>query len=343
MEAPRLLLQLLAVTSPTTAGAGDPLAATSRRLITSIDEFREPVATAHMTPMVVRAGTIRAELISAQVGGVIASMGDYSFPLATSGESLEERVGLAVVSPRMSSVHMNGEPIVPGVARVFGGAAEVAAAGGPLQFVTISFGTAELERMARALGVEIDLPSRGKSDSRAVVDEVRLRRRLRDLRTSVRETGKSASSVEEAEEIADALVEIAVRSLAADHGGDPRTPRSHLNYVRVVRACEEFAAARRYQSVTLAALCGAAGVSERRLRQAFYECFGMSPTAYLRIAALNEVRHALIEGAPRRDAVTRAASDFGFWHLSRFAGQYRALFGESPSTTLAHRLKLAVS
>ena len=97
-----------------------------------------------------------------------------------------------------------------------------------------------------------------------------------------------------------------------------------------------------YQSVTLAGLCGAAGVSERRLRQAFYECFGLSPTAYLRIAALNQVRHALVEGPPRRDAVTRAASEFGFWHLSRFAGQYRALFGESPSTTLAHRSKLAV-
>ena len=92
-----------------------------------------------------------------------------------------------------------------------------------------------------------------------------------------------------------------------------------------------------YQSVTLAGLCGAAGVSERRVRQAFYDCFGMSPTAYLRIAALNEVRRELVEGPPMHDAVTRAASDFGFWHLSRFAGQYRALFGESPSTTLAHR------
>ena len=35
------------------------------------------------------------------------------------------------------------------------------------------------------------------------------------------------------------------------------------------------------------------------------------------------------------DAVTRAVSDFGFWHLGRFAGQYRALFGEPPSGTVA--------
>ena len=43
----------------------------------------------------------------------------------------------------------------------------------------------------------------------------------------------------------------------------------------------------------------------------------------------------LLDAPAMRDAVTRAASDFGFWHLGRFAGQYRALFGEAPSTTLA--------
>ncbi len=60
----------------------------------------------------------------------------------------------------------------------------------------------------------------------------------------------------------------------------------------------------------------------------------MSPTGYLRIAALNEVRRTLLDGRRVRDGVSRAASDCGFWHLSRFAGQYRALFGESPSATL---------
>ena len=159
-----------------TAAGSDALAATSRRLITSVDEFVDPVATANMTPMVVRAGNLRAELISAEVGGVMTSMGEYSFPLATRGESLDDHVALAVVSPRMASVHMNGEPIVPGVARVFGAAAEVVAAGGPLRFVTISFLPADLERMARELAIEIDPPGRGKSDSRAVVDEVRLHR-----------------------------------------------------------------------------------------------------------------------------------------------------------------------
>ena len=62
---------------------------------------------------------------------------------------------------------------------------------------------------------------------------------------------------------------------------------------------------------------------------------GLSPTAYLRAAALREVRRRLLEDPFAHDPVTRAASEFGFWHLSRFAGQYRAQFGESPSETVA--------
>ena len=63
----------------------------------------------------------------------------------------------------------------------------------------------------------------------------------------------------------------------------------------------------------------------------------LSPTTYLRVAALHEARRPLLDRGPVRDPVTRAASDFGLWHLSRFAAQYRALFGEPPSATVARR------
>ena len=97
----------------------------------------------------------------------------------------------------------------------------------------------------------------------------------------------------------------------------------------------QYAASVQYQGVTLSDLSAVAGVSERRVRDAFSDCHGMSPTSYLRVAALREVRSKLLDGPFARDPVTRAALDFGFWHLSRFAGQYRTLFGESPSETVA--------
>jgi AraC family ethanolamine operon transcriptional activator len=99
-------------------------------------------------------------------------------------------------------------------------------------------------------------------------------------------------------------------------------------------ACVRYAEEARFQNVTLPQLCSVARVSERTVRDAFYQCFGMSPTVYLRIAALREVHRVLIGCPTPRDAVTRAASDFGFFHLSRFAAYYRAVFGESPSQTV---------
>ena len=112
-------------------------------------------------------------------------------------------------------------------------------------------------------------------------------------------------------------------------------PRVRPASLRIVWACVQYAVSVQYQGVTLSDLSAAAGVSERRVRDAFSDCHGLSPTAYLRVAALREVRRKLLDGPFARDPVTRAALDFGFWHLSRFAGQYRALFGESPSETVA--------
>lgn len=104
---------------------------------------------------------------------------------------------------------------------------------------------------------------------------------------------------------------------------------------QIVWACVQYAATVQYHCVTLSDLSDSAGVSERRVRRAFSECLDISPTAYLRTAALVEVRRALLEPTTVRNAVTRAATEFGFWHLSRFASQYRAAFGESPSETVA--------
>ena len=104
---------------------------------------------------------------------------------------------------------------------------------------------------------------------------------------------------------------------------------------QIVWACVQYAARVQYHCVALSDLSDSAGVSERRVRRAFSECLDISPTAYLRTAALVEVRRVLLEPTTVRNAVTRAATEFGFWHLSRFASQYRAAFGESPSETVA--------
>lgn len=89
---------------------------------------------------------------------------------------------------------------------------------------------------------------------------------------------------------------------------------------------------------TVPDLCATFHVSRRTLQYAFEQVVGSSPVAYLRGLRLNAVRRDLVAGdAP---TVHDAAARQGFWSLSQFASDYRGLFGERPSETLARARRL---
>ena len=86
--------------------------------------------------------------------------------------------------------------------------------------------------------------------------------------------------------------------------------------------------------VTVPDLASAAGVSERTLRSAFHDYFGIGPVQFLRLRTLNQVRAALRDSDPSMTTVTEVATRFGVWEFGRLARDYRLLFGELPSATL---------
>jgi len=75
-------------------------------------------------------------------------------------------------------------------------------------------------------------------------------------------------------------------------------------------------------------------VSDRTLRSCCAEFLGMSPNQYVLLRRLKEVRRMLRDADPDMVNVADVAHRFGFAQLGRFAGRYRAIFGETPSTTL---------
>jgi AraC family transcriptional regulator, ethanolamine operon transcriptional activator len=83
-------------------------------------------------------------------------------------------------------------------------------------------------------------------------------------------------------------------------------------------------------------LCRVAQLPRRTLERAYQQTLDLGPAEYVRRRALNAVRRELLHGARPAGSVTETAMRHGFWHLGRFAGYYRTLFGESPSETL-HR------
>jgi len=83
---------------------------------------------------------------------------------------------------------------------------------------------------------------------------------------------------------------------------------------------------------TVAELCRAAGASYSTLERAFIEEFGVPPKVYIRIRRLTAVQKELAR-LEHSGTITEIAHEWGFWHMSAFARDYRKQFGELPSET----------
>jgi AraC family ethanolamine operon transcriptional activator len=80
-------------------------------------------------------------------------------------------------------------------------------------------------------------------------------------------------------------------------------------------------------------ICRKLRVSRRSVQNGFQSVVEMTPVKYMRCVRLNGVRRALLETSADELSIGDAAARWGFLHLSHFAAQYRALFGELPSKT----------
>lgn len=112
----------------------------------------------------------------------------------------------------------------------------------------------------------------------------------------------------------------------------------------IVDQAKEYVAANPEEPVMVADLCRALKVSRRTLQYSFQSVHGVNPVSYLRAVRLNGVRRMLKLAAGNPGAcVADIAARWGFWHLSRFASDYKALFGELPSQTLRQRAAVTSS
>jgi AraC-like DNA-binding protein len=119
-----------------------------------------------------------------------------------------------------------------------------------------------------------------------------------------------------------------------DAGPRPYPQRARLQrHLAVIRACE-FVDAHLRAPIALLDLCEAAGVSTRALEYGFRDFYDLGPMAYVRNLRLCRVRHDLLDPT-HADSVSSAARRWSFTHMGQFSHDYRALFGEVPSKTLA--------
>lgn len=141
-----------------------------------------------------------------------------------------------------------------------------------------------------------------------------------------------------------AMTDAAAFALAGG-GGNANDERPHAltpdRALRIMRAayayCRETIDADELPS--MADLCARIGVSERSVQYAFRSHLSIAPATYLRLARMNRVRSCLLAPDQNTPGVTDVAMRWGFFHLGRFAQQYRAMYDETPSETLARSIR----
>lgn len=101
---------------------------------------------------------------------------------------------------------------------------------------------------------------------------------------------------------------------------------------QVVRAID-FIHANARLPIQLKDIAEAAGVSPRSLQLSFAKFRGMSPMAYLRTVRMQGAKAEMLSSAPGTKVAT-VAYGWGFAHMGIFAGQFREMFGETPSAML---------
>jgi len=87
----------------------------------------------------------------------------------------------------------------------------------------------------------------------------------------------------------------------------------------------------------MASFCQIAKVSERTLQYAFMERYGIAPNIFVKRWKLNSARRLLSQSNSSTHSVVEVCTRLGFQHPSQFTQDYKHLFAELPSQTLARK------
>jgi AraC-like DNA-binding protein len=214
---------------------------------------------------------------------------------------------------------------------------------GPSVWNVIAMDPAQLERYGRALS---EKPFPSPPEGQALQPFPHLAARLRRLHTQVCRLAETKPKILSHSEVARAIEQSLIQALVAclTTAGAQTDGYANRHHARIMVRFEEVLAEHLSRPLRMPELCELILVSDRTLRVCCAEFLGMSPTRYVLLRRLKEVRRALRDADPGTVSVAEVAHRFGFAELGRFAGRYRATFGEAPSATLqrAPGVRLAV-
>lgn len=279
-------------------------------------------------------GLSRVRLMSARLGVSRVSWGSYSMPLLARGEMPGDKVTLGFVFKSEEPCLLNGQELSTPQPVLLTEGAEFHYRL-PRGWQGLSF---ELPREeAELAGLELPEegvawpaaePQRSRSAGRELASIVE---RLRDVALRSPEIHDPAAYLRQIEShlldfFSATLTNAPISGLARATGPVRR--------MQLVRRATDIMSARLGEPLRVGAICREIGCDWKTLERAFMTFNGVSPKQFLTMARLSTARRKLI-GAPPDATVTSVALSCGMHHLGRFSSDYRRVFGEFPSETLA--------
>ena len=281
-------------------------------------------------------GLFRGQMLQLAVGPVRVAYTRHSSALEITGTAPSGFQSFGMPIPRGLSGFWCNKPTSEQTVSVFDASYSFEAVTRP-GFETVVFSISEerIGQLGETLG--FGAPRDILSERGVVTCNPSSMRELRRALLQIVRTVTCDGSIEEQAALREELEgDIPSRLLGAlaDQNPQPQPVASHLRHRALRRALEHIAALPN-EPLGIEDLCRATGASERTLRRAFTECLGVPPNPYLRARRLNGVYRELRSGAAQGLLVSEIAHRWGFWHMGQFAADYRRLFGELPSATLA--------
>ena len=252
----------------------------------------------------------------------------FGFPMTAGAYVPDDRMLAAYVHENPAESRWCGVPLREGSVVVYPPGAEHVAVNQPGLHFTFAITEPEsLMAHADRLGVPAELPAGNR------LWEIPASRASELLGKKLNRLTRAAVADEPIGRCFETVLDAFVRALAGDPPARAHPTGRGLDSRMIVNRCIEHAGVIA-RVPTLAELCTAAHVSDRRVRSAFYEEFDLSPTRFFRSWALDLAHRRLRDSGPDECTVAIVAFDLGLHHLGRFALRYKEIYGESPSVTL---------
>jgi AraC-like DNA-binding protein len=280
-------------------------------------------------------GLFRGEVLQFGMAGIHISEGRFGRALDQRGAPPAGLRTIGIPANRKVNFIWRGQQISGNNLIVFPRGAELASVSTPeFHIYTCSFPEDLLALLSEELEIgELDQLRGGHEVIHCDSDLMnRLQRHIRALCGSVRREKMSLCHQNTQHQIRFAFPRQLLRTIAASEGVcvPATSQKRELAVTRALAYIERHARG----PLSIKSLCVAAGVSQRTLEYAFEERFGVTPKALLLTHRLNMVRRELRDSDHSTTKVVDVANDYGFWHMGRFAANYRQLFEELPSETL---------